>query len=241
MRVLALALIPAAGNFAGGLLADMTPVSRRTLSLALHAAAGIVIAVVGLEIMPDALDIGPAWVMLLALVGGAGCAILLDMMMAVVRTRTGGTEDTAEQGPWIIYFGVAVDLFSDGVLIGTGSTIDPRLGLILALGQVVADVPEGFATIATFKSKGIARRKRLLLAASFVIPIVLGATLGYWAVRDYSEAIKFALLSFTAGILLTIAVEEMVSEAHKVPDVRVAPLFLVGGFALFGLLTAYLG
>ena len=240
LTILALTLMPAGGNFAGGLLADVMRVSQRTLSLALHAAAGIVMAVVGIELMPGALATGPAWVMLLAFVGGGGFAIVADMLLEVVRTRTGGAEDTATNGPWAIYLGVAVDLFSDGVLIGTGSTINPALGFLLALGQVPADVPEGFATIATFKAKGVSRRKRLLVAASFAIPIVLGATLGYWGVRDQSATVKFALLSFTAGILLTVAVEEMMPEAHRGEDARIASLFLVGGFALFGLLSAYL-
>lgn len=34
-----------------------------------------------------------------------------------------------EAGPWGIYFGVAVDLFSDGVIIGAGSLVNPALGL----------------------------------------------------------------------------------------------------------------
>lgn len=41
---LLLAAMPAAGNFAGGLLAEWVRVSERMLSLALHAAAGIVVA-----------------------------------------------------------------------------------------------------------------------------------------------------------------------------------------------------
>ena len=50
--VLALAALPAAGNFLGGLAAEMVDVSERALSLALHLAAGIVMAVVGLERLP---------------------------------------------------------------------------------------------------------------------------------------------------------------------------------------------
>ncbi len=136
---------------------------------------------------------------------------------------------------------VAVDLFSDGVIIGTGSTIAFGLGLLLALGQVPADIPEGFATIATFRAQGVARRTRMLLAASFTVPIVLGATIGYWVVRGQPEGFKLGLLAFTAGILLTVAIEEMVTEAHEGEEPRLASIFLVGGFALFALLSAYLG
>ena len=238
--VLLLALMPAAGNFGGGLLAEFLRVSQRTLSFALHAAAGILFAVVGIELMPEALEGAPPWVMLLAFMLGGIAAVGIDSALDLVQTRAkcrAGAD--VEAGPWGIYFGVSVDLFSDGVIIGTGSVIDPALGLLLALGQVPADIPEGFATIATFKNKGVPRAKRILLSASFALPILTGATLGYWAVRGQPEWVKLGLLAFTAGILLTVAVEEIVTEAHAEEDSRWASLFLIGGFALFALLSAY--
>lgn len=242
LAVLALAALPALGNFAGGVLADRVRVSPRVLSYALHAAAGIVFAVVGVELMPQALDAEPVWLVVLLFVAGGGFAVLVDWIMGAVRlrSRTGTAEAGAEARPWAIYFGVAVDLFSDGVMIGAGSTISPRLGLLLALGQVPADIPEGFATIATFKAQGMARRRRLLLAASFAIPILLGATISYFALRGQAEIYKMGLLAFTAGILLTVAVEEIVVEAHLEEDGRAASLFLVGGFALFVALGEFL-
>lgn len=242
LAVLALTLMPALGNFVGGVLADRVTVSSRVLSFALHAAAGIVFAVVGVELMPQALAAEPAWLVVLLFVAGGGFAVLIDWAMGAVRlrSRTGSAAAGAEAGPWSIYFGVAVDLFSDGVMIGAGSTISPALGLLLSLGQVPADIPEGFATIATFKAQGMPRRRRLLLAASFTIPILLGATISYFALRGGPEIYKLGLLAFTAGILLTVAVEEIVVEAHREDDSRLASLFLVGGFALFIALGEFL-
>ena len=52
LQVLLLALLPALGNVAGGLLNEFFPVSYRTLSLALHAATGILFAVIGVDLMP---------------------------------------------------------------------------------------------------------------------------------------------------------------------------------------------
>lgn len=244
LTALLLALMPAAGNFGGGVLAETVRVSQRTLSFALHGAAGIILAVVGIELMPEALEADPPWVILLAFLAGGGFAVLVDVLLDLVRTRTGAGAETVgegenEGGPWGIFFGVAVDLFSDGVMIGTGSLIDPALGLLLALGQVPADIPEGFATIATFKAQGVPRTRRLLLSASFTLPILLGTTIGYWAVRGAPEVVKLALLAFTAGILLTVAIEEIVTEAHQEEDARAASLFLVGGFALFALIGVY--
>lgn len=240
LTALAFAALPALGNFAGGLLAEAFNVSRRTLSFALHAAAGIILAVVGVELMPQALEVEPPWVIVLAFVAGGGFFILMDTIIERIQER-GESEGGSSSGAWAIFFGVAVDLFSDGVMIGAGSTVGFGLGLLLALGQVPADIPEGFATIATFKQQGVARAKRLLLAASFAVPILLGTTIGYWAVRGAPEIVKMSLLAFTAGILLSVSIEEIVTEAHREEDSRWATVCLVGGFALFVLLSIYLG
>ena len=58
--VLGLAALPALGNFAGGLLADWLRPSKHTLNLALHASAGIILAVIAVEVMPQALPVAPA-------------------------------------------------------------------------------------------------------------------------------------------------------------------------------------
>lgn len=235
---LALAGMPAVGNFAGGLLAEAFGVSKRTLSLALHMAAGIILAVVAVELMPQVLRIDKPWISVLAFVAGGGFFVLMDRTIDVVQERFGGGGNA---GPWMIYFGVAVDLFSDGLMIGTGTSIGFGLGLLLAIGQVPADVPEGFATIATFREKGVPRRTRLLLAASFALPILLGTTVGFWAVRGQPDWVKMALLAFTAGVMLSVAVEEMLTEAHRAnsEDPGWATPCLVGGFALFTLISVY--
>jgi ZIP family zinc transporter len=257
LKVLGLALLPAGGNFVGGVLAETFNVSARALSIALHAAAGIVLAVIGIELMPEALEATQPWVVVLAFLGGGIFALGADRVIEHVQERfarpepvpdgtraaagasAAGAARPASGAAWAIFFGVAVDLFSDGVMIGTGSTISFSLALLLALAQVPADVPEGFATIATFKRQGVPRARRLLLSASFTIPILLGATIGYWGVREAAEVVKLSLLAFTAGILLTVVIEEMVPEAHREGDSRLAALALVGGFALFAVISAY--
>jgi ZIP family zinc transporter len=239
LLVLGLAALPAAGNFLGGVLAEIVDASERTLSIALHLAAGIVLAVVGLELMPEALNATPAWVPLLAFVAGGAIFIGLDRVIGYVQGRLGGGEEQA--GALAIFAGVSIDLFSDGVMIGTGTVLNPALGLLLALGQVPADLPEGFAAIATLRSAGIRRKRRVLLAAAFAVPILLGATIGFFALRDAPEVLTLAVLALTGGALTTVVVEEMVSEAHGGDTSRLGPIFLTAGFALFGGISVYFG
>ncbi len=234
LQVLALAMLPALGNFAGGVMAELIKTSRRTLSRALHLAAGIVVAVVAIELMPEALKGAAPWLVVLGFCLGGAAFILLDWAI----DRFGGDEETS--GPWIVYAAVFIDLFSDGLMIGVGSVVSLSLALVLAIGQVTADVPEGFATIANFQDKGVKRTTRIFLSASFIVAPLVGASIGYWLLRDQSESLKLTALAFTAGLLILAAVEEMLGEAHEVADdTRYTGAFFVAGFAVFTLVTSY--
>jgi ZIP family zinc transporter len=240
LTVLALAMLPALANFAGGGLAEIFRVSGRALSLALHLAAGIVLAVVGLELMPEALKATPAWVPLLAFVAGGAMFVGLDRLVGIVQGRFGGGGDD-EKSAYAIFGGVSMDLFSDGVMIGTATVVNPALGLLLALGQMPADLPEGFAAVATLRNAGVPRRRRLLLSAGFTVPILVGAALGYLALRSAPEVLTLSVLALTGGALTAVVVEEMVSEAHEGDTSRLGPVFLTAGFALFAAVSVYLG
>ena len=81
---------------------------------------------------------------------------------------------------WLIYVAVAVDLTAGGLMIGAGTAVSMNLAIALAAGQVLADVPEGYATVANFRDKGVPRRRRILLSASFIL---VGAALISYAER----------------------------------------------------------
>ena len=74
-------------------MAEVFQVSDRSLSLALHLAAGIVLAVVGIELMPEALEADPPWVPLIAFVAGGAVFIGLDSVVGYVQGRLGGSDD----------------------------------------------------------------------------------------------------------------------------------------------------
>ncbi|WP_416396557.1 ZIP family metal transporter [Allohahella sp. A8] len=239
--VLGLALLPALGNFAGGLLAEFTATPKNRLNNALHGAAGIVIAVVAVEIMPEALKKTSSLVIALGF-GLGGLAYLL--IQGGVRKLQGrfGKQTESNLSMWMVYVAVSVDLFSDGLLVGTGSTISLSMAVVLALGQVLADGPEGYATVANMKANGIPRLKRTLLSATLVVPALGAAAFSFYLLRDQSQTLQMGMLTFTAAILTVAAVEDMLSEAHEsADDTRYSVLAFTGGFVLFTLVSAGLG
>src|SRR5690606_34588100 len=114
--------------------------------------------------------------------------------------------------------------------------------IILAVGQVLADVPEGFATIANLKDKDISRKRRLLLGAALAVPVLVAASFSYLLLRGQSEALQMAVLVFTAGLLIVAAVEDMITEAHEIAEDKPSSvLAFIGGFVLFTFVSAGLG
>lgn len=234
--VAGLALLPAGGNFAGGLLAEIRPPSARILSLALHAAAGILIAMVSIELTPRAVEALSGWTIAATFLGGAAVYILAQ---SLIEQEPNDSAANGKSGSvWMIYFAVATDLFSDGLLIGSGSAVSSQLGLVLALGQVMADIPEGFVVIANFRRRGASRSKRLLISASFVFPVMLAAIGAFFLLRQQSEEWKIGALMVTAGIFAVAAVEDLITEAHEESGRgRLSTFAFAIGFALFAIVS----
>ena len=232
LAVLLFALLPGAGNFAGGLVAEWVPITDRWLNRALHAAAGVVIAVIAVEIFPEALEQLSGWVIGTAFIVGGLAYVGLDSMIE----RLSGE---GRSRMWMIYLAVATDLLGDGLLIGAGASVSSGLGLALALGQTLADVPEGFAAILTFRNNDVPRRRRLLLSASFLLPVVLGALASFLFLRPRPETWQYAALVVTGGLFTVAAIEDMIQEAHAADtDARRSTLAFIGGFALFVFVSA---
>lgn len=105
---------------------------------------------------------------IISFVAGGAFFILLDRVLEVAHARFGALQ--GHTGPWAIFTGVAMDLFNHGIMSGTGSTRSFGLGSRLDLGQVPADIPEGFATIASFNHRRVTRRIRLPLSGASSLP-----------------------------------------------------------------------
>lgn len=139
----------------------------------------------------------------------------------------------------MIYVAVAVDLAWDGLMLGSGAAASFNLAIALAAGQVLADVPEGYASVANFRKNGIARRNRILLSASFILFSCGAAILSYLLVSDAGQDPKMALLAFVAGLLTVAAVEDMLEEAYDARrDNRSSVIAFIAGFVLFTLVSA---
>ncbi|HEY3274789.1 MAG TPA: hypothetical protein VGJ92_13545 [Methanocella sp.] len=237
LAAMALGLLPAAGYVIGGLVAETVAISEKTLNLALHLAAGAMLAVVSVDLMPQVLEAKPPWLVILAFVLGGIFFAAMDRVLRVISRAPGAVQPTSA---WAVLLGVAVELLNDGIMVGIGSTVNVGLGLVLALGQLPGNVPEAFATVSLFREQGVRRNLRLLLSLAFVVPVLAGTTIGYLFLNGQPIILKYIILAFTAGVITTLVVEEIVPLAHKNGEARLAALQFIFGFALLTFISAYI-
>jgi ZIP family zinc transporter len=226
--VLLLALLPVTGNAVGAATAELVPRSGRWLNRGMHAAVGVVVGVIAIEIFPAALTELPPGVLAAAFaVGGIGY-----LGFEAVVEQLAGRRSRA----WMIYVAVAFDLLGDGLMIGAGTASSAALGASLAVGQVLADVPEGFATVSALRASGVPRRRRVAVTAALVVPAVAGAAVAYLTLRGRTPAVQHVVLVATAGLFAVAIFEDLMTEAHEAAeDTRLSTLFFLGGVAAFAL------
>lgn len=143
MVVILLALLPIAGSIIGGIAPEFFRISEKNLGLALHATTGIILAVISIELIPRSLEAGNPVVIILAFITGGIFFILIDQFIHVQSHLS----SSAKRGAWAIYLGIIVDLFTDGLMIGTSSLISLQLGFLLALGQISANIPGSYQNL----------------------------------------------------------------------------------------------
>ncbi|MEQ9637780.1 MAG: peptidoglycan-binding protein [Devosia marina] len=233
--VAGLALLPGFGNLAGGMVAEFGRTTPRLLNLALHAASGIVIGVVAIELIPEALNNIAGWWIALAFASGGLLYVGAEAMIDRIAVGKG----RGSSAMWMIYVAVAVDLSGDGLMIGSGSAVATSLAIVLAAGQVLADFPEGYSVVASLRENKVPRRLRIAVSMSFPLYCLGMAIVAWFLLRSAPEEIKYVALSAIAGLLSVAAVEEMLKEAHDAKaDSRTSALSFVAGFTLFALVSA---
>lgn len=235
---LVLGALSLAGTLLGGFAAERFRASDRLVGLSLHAAAGVMFGVVGIELMPRAMEAAHPWAAVVAFFAGGIGSVVLDGLLR----KPGKTEPREAQSgsPWGIYVAVGVDLATDGLLIGTGAGTQSRLGLMIALAMCVADAPAGFVNQLSLKEPVPSRVQRIALLLGLAVPLFGALAIGYWLIPG--TGLRRYVLAFFAAFLAKAIVEDIMTEAHQIrADSPTQVLSFITGFSAFALMSAYLG
>jgi ZIP family zinc transporter len=212
----------AVGTGLGGVLAlFLRRPSARTIGMMLGLAAGIMLVIVFLELVPEGLATGFVFPVL-GLVLGIGALLLMDEHFAHHHFVSSEVHHPthAKKGV-LIATGVALHNFPEGLAIGAGFAASASLGITLAILITLHNTPEGLAAAIPLRSGGLRPGRIVLTTVVAGLPMGVGAMVG-GLLGAISPFMLGASLGFAAGAMLYIVSDELIPDVYRLASPHVA-------------------
>lgn len=214
--------------------------SKRFLSFLLNFSAGLMIAVVCFDLLPEAFEIGNLAYGILGIIIGVGAILFFEGLIASYFKQSQKTKEKSFiQTGILLGIGIALHNFPEGLAIGSGFTAIESYGLGLSLVIALHDIPEGIAMATPMSIGGIDKFKVFLSAVIAGIPTGIGALVGY-LLGEISPTFICICLGFAGGAMLYITCSELIPEARDLHRGRMSSLGLVLGVIVGTLVSAIL-
>jgi ZIP family zinc transporter len=216
-------------GFAGGVIASFWNPRDKTRSAIQHFAAGVVIAVVASEVIPEAERAGTA----LGALGGfaIGGALMIGTKWFVIRF-----EKRAKYRGLGLAIAAAIDTLLDGAMISAGFITGQRLGFLLAIALALELF---FLTLSVGAELHKMTRKRwqqYLVTGAISLMIPVGAFAAFFLLQDASKTVIATVLAFGAAALIYLIAEELLVETVLPEEDLFSTTMLFAGFlVLLGL------
>jgi ZIP family zinc transporter len=233
-------------------------VNRKLLDSMLGFSGGVMLAASYWSLLAPAIEIsehGPAPIWLPPMFGfllGGAVLFLLDKSLPHLHLGFPTAEAEGPKTTWRraillvsaitlhnIPEGLAVGIGFGGVIAGVPST-SIAAAVILSVGIGVQNFPEGIAVALPLRGEGLTRWKSFWYGQLSALVEPVAAVVGAAAVVLAAPILPYAL-SFAAGAMVYVVVEELIPESHREGNVDLATVSLLVGFAVMMVLDVALG
>lgn len=228
--VLFYAFIPVVAMIIGGVVAAFRPPNPTIQSYLQHFAAGVVFAAAAGEVLPEIMHERSKLALIIGF--GLGVAAMLGIKQLTEKLEQRGVGNTEQ--PTRLMLVVGIDLLVDGLLVGVGFAAGAKVGLLLTIALTLEILFLGLSTAAELTEAGASRTRVITTIVGLGMLVAVGAFIGVTLLSGLSGPALEAVLSFGAAALLYLVTEELLVEAHEIPDTPlITATFFVGFLVLF--------
>jgi len=237
----------------GAITAIFGSKTERMISIFLSLAAGVMVSIVLIELIPEAIEYSNIWVTVVGLILGALMVLVLNNIMDKLSKADSSKlhETYAEffhssdvisnkksmlRSGMIMLFAIALHNIPEGLALGAAGYHDAALGITLAIMIGLHNIPEGMAISAPLISGGFSKVKTLVLVMLTGATTVLGAMAGVLigGISYTALALSFAV---AGGAMLYVVFGEILPQSIVTNKDRVPTIFALIGIILGLLFT----
>lgn len=187
-------------------------------------AIGSMLAVVFLDLLPEAIQLQPTGNVLVFALAGILVFYLgeksllwyhhhtLDHLLKSEKTHP--IEEKVHPVGYLIVLGDAVHNFLDGIIIAASFLVDTKLGVLTSLAVFFHELPQEIGDFAVMLHAKFSRVKVFTYNLLAQLTAVLGALIGFFYLPAF-KSFEGAVIAFAAGGFIYIASTDLLPETHK--------------------------
>jgi len=233
-------------------------ISRRVLDGMLGFAGGVMIAASYWSLLAPAIEMSegksiPAWVPAVVgfLLGGfflRGIDAILPHLHIGFRTEEAEGLKTSWRRSTLLVLAITLHNIPEGLAVGVAfgavaaglPSATLAAAIVLAIGIGIQNFPEGLAVSVPLRREGLSRLRSFWYGQLSGIVEPIAGVIGAAAVIAAQPLLPYAL-SFAAGAMIFVVIEEVVPEAQRGGNTDLATMGGMGGFAVMMLLDVAFG
>lgn len=193
---------------------------------------GLIVGLVGFEILPEALQIGDWITVSLGFVAGILLFELLHQSFHQNTSLTGNREkDLFLHTSILLIIGISLHNLPMGVVLG--ATNHSSIGMSILPALILHNIPEGIILFTPLFMTGKNVFRLIIVSIVVALPVALGAFIGSTSGMENPSLMAFSI-SFTVGAILMIAIREVFMESIKHSSVLYCFMIALLGTALIG-------
>lgn len=232
-------LSTAVGSLLGCVFCNPGP---RFMTLTLGFAAGVMVLISFIELLPagiEAVGFAPA---LLAFFGGMMAMFLVDVLIPheyiAERWRTGEEAQKSRllRAGLFVALGLGIHNFPEGMATFSGTLEDVSLGIAIAIAIALHNIPEGLAVSTPIYAATGSRGKALLWSFLSGVSEPVGAALAALILLPFlNDVVLGYVLSAVAGVMAFIAIDELMPVSRSFGREHLSIVGIVAGMMVTAL------
>lgn len=238
---LILTLLAGAATFIGAFLGVLgQKPSNRVLAFSLGFAAGIMLLISLMEMLPAALDtegMSPVLgygMFIIGLLGYFGLDRLLPH--ALVQKRQQPLPGSIKRTAILLTLGISLHNFPEGIATFVTASSNLELGFGIALAVALHNIPEGLAVAGPVYAATGSKRTAIFWAGISGMAEILGGVLAWLILGSLvSPIVMAAIMAAVAGIMVALSVDELMPLAKEIDPNNNPSYGVLCGMSIMGL------
>jgi len=210
--VILIVIISVLGPIIGSLIGVLKRPTLAYMCNMLCFAAGVMLGISFLELIPESIHISSVGVCVGGLVTGSLVMYAVDRIIPHIHPELCAQEQGCNLQRTSVYLilGIFLHNFPEGMAIAIGAVTEVKVSFIIALAIAIHNIPEGICTSAPYYHTTGKRLKSFLVSSSTAVPILIGYLLARHLFGSIPPMVIGFIIGATAGLMIYITVDEII-------------------------------